>query len=204
MKQIIIFLLLVIIGIMGYNFYRNWQRFHPPNYQYEIPDTIKNSSSESKLLYDYFHAVEALDSYVITQWGDEGIDVRNPGDDGVEELAAVAEYAKKRAKVRFYENQLLNPSPKVKPKEEPSEQEVKEQLIQKMFYSNPSGNRLRLGEQSALVFEIQRLLIRHGDSIRHDGLFRTETYNSLRAFEEKNGLLPDGRLDAITLEYLLK
>lgn len=203
MKQIIIFLLLIIVGIMGYNLYRNYQRFHPPNYQYQVPEGITTMSTDSKLLYDYFHAVEELDAFVITQWGEERIDVRNPDEDDTETQLAVATYAKKKAKVRFYETQLLNPEVNKEPAGEPTEAAIRKQLVAEMFYADPSSNSLRIGERSALVYEIQQLLIDNGDSINHDGLFQTETLNALKAFEEKNGLFPDGKLDALTLQYLL-
>ncbi len=203
MKQIIIFLLLVIVGIMGYNLYRNYQRFNPPNYQYQVPEEISGTTSQSDLLYDYFKAVEELDAFVITQWSEDRIDVRNPKDDDEETMSAVAEYANKKAKVRFYETQLLNPTEEKKEAVTPSEEEKRKALIAEMFNANPGGNSLRLGEQSALVFEIQRILIESGDSIRHDGLFRAETFNSLKSYEEKNGLFPDGKLDAITLDHML-
>jgi hypothetical protein len=73
-----------------------------------------------------------------------------------------------------------------------------------MFYSDPVNNSLRIGDRSALVYEIQRLLISHGEVIQLDGLFNTETFNALKSIEEKNQLFTDGKLDAITLEYLLK
>lgn len=204
MKQIIIFLLLIIVGIMGYNLYRNYQRFNPPNYKYQVPEEISASTSESSVLYEYYRTVEELDAYVITQWSDDGIDVRNPGDDDAEESSAVAEYARKRAKVRFYETQLLNPAKEKQEAKALSEEEKRKLLIAEMFHSNPGGNSLQLGDQNALVYEIQRLLIENGDSIKHDGLFRAETFNALKSYEEKNGLFPDGKLDAMTLNHLLK
>lgn len=204
MKQIIIFLLLIIVGILGYNFYKNYKRFNPPNYQYQIPEEISSNPSESGLLYDYYQAVEELDGYVITQWSTEGVDVRNPGKDGSEVTASIANYAKKKAKVRFYEKQLLQPNKVEEKAKGSSEAEKRKQLVSKLFYVNPNSNSLRLGEKSALVFEIQQLLIENGDSIKRDGLFRAETFTALKNFEEKNGLFPDGKLDVITLQYLLK
>ena len=53
------------------------------------------------------------------------------------------------------------------------------------------------------MYEIRQILIQKGDSIELNGLLNSETFNALKSFEEKNGLLPDGKLDAITLEYLL-
>ena len=73
-----------------------------------------------------------------------------------------------------------------------------------MFYSSPRENTFKLGEKNALVYEVQRILIEKGDTIRHDGLYRLETQTALKNFEENNNLFPDGKLDALTLEALLK
>ncbi|MDC8005179.1 peptidoglycan-binding domain-containing protein [Aureisphaera galaxeae] len=203
MKQIIIFLLLVIIGIMGYNVYSKYKRFSLTEYGYKTPQNLDLSNADQGTLLNYHEAIEAVNGYVITQWSSNKIDVRNPKKDNEATKAAVAEYRKKLAAVSYYETLLRNP--KKEPEKKPlTEAELKKQLILKSFYANPKANELRLGEQNALVYEIQRLLIEKGDSIRHDGLFRTETFNALRSFEEKSGLFPDGKLDAITLDYLLR
>ena len=43
-----------------------------------------------------------------------------------------------------------------------------------------------------------------GYEIPIDGLFRDITFNAVRVFEEKNGLFPDGKIDMLTLEYLVQ
>lgn len=203
MKQIIIVLLIIILGIMGYNVYKKYQRFNPPNYEYQATESIDANHPNKALLLDYYQAVEALNGTVITQWSTNGIDVRNPKDDDKQTLAAVSEYTTKLGFVKYFESQLLN-GPEEKPvKMEFSEEEKKKMLIAEMFHASPATNSFRLGDRGALVYEIQRILIQKGDSIKLDGVFNTETFNALKSFEEKNGLLPDGKLDAITLEYLL-
>ena len=202
MKQIIIFLLVVIVGIMGYNMYTKHQRFNPPQYQYAIPETIDANHANKALLLDYHEAVKALDGYVITQWSANGMDVRNPKKDNEETQAAVAEYNKKLANVEFYESQLLASEVKQEEPKLPSASEERKMLIAELFRAAPNGP--RIGDRNALVYELQGLLISKGDSIKHDGLFRTETFNSLKAFEAKNGLFPDGKLDALTMNYLLQ
>lgn len=202
MKQIIIFLLIVIIGLIGWGQYKKYKRFSLSEYEYKIPEGLENSSDKDLLL-DYFQAVEAVNGYVITQWSAHRIDVRNPKKENAETKAAVTEYRNKLANVKYFEQQLLNPEKIIEP-EVNSDAEKKKELIRAQFFSNTNANALRIGDQNALVFEIQRILIEKGDTIKHDGLFRTETFNALKSFEEKNGLFPDGKLDAITLEYLLK
>ncbi len=202
MKQIIIFLLIVIVGLIGWSQYKKYKRFSLSEYQYKIPDEIENTSDKSLLL-DYLEAVESVNGYVITQWSAHGIDIRNPKKDNDRTRAAVSEYGKRLANVKFYEQQLLNPETKTDPLVI-SEEQRKKELIRSQFFSNTAANSFRIGDQNALVFEIQRILIEEGYPIKHDGLFRAETFNALKSFEEKNGLFPDGKLDALTLEYLLK
>ena len=204
MKQIIIFLLLIIVVIIGYNTFKKHKRFSLENYEYKIPD-LDTSEADKETLLDYYRAVERVNGYVISQWSTEGIDVRNPEDDDETTRAAVTRYRELLADVGYFEKLLTTPEKKpVTTTKPPTEEELRKNLLRKTFYADPSAYSLRIGEQNAIVYEIQHLLIKHGDSIRHDGLFRTETFNSLRQFEEKNGLFPDGKLDAITLEYLLR
>jgi hypothetical protein len=151
MKQIIIFLLVVIVGIMGYNLYKKHQRFNPPNFEYSSSETIDANHPNTELLLDYYQAVEALNGYVITQWSANGIDVRNPEDDNAQTVAAVSEYTKKLGYLKYYESQLLKPVVEQPVAKGPSEVERRNKLVKKLFYADPKGNGLRLGERGALV-----------------------------------------------------
>ncbi len=204
MKQIIIFLLIIIVAIIGFGQYKKHKRFSLSEYEYKVPETIDITNADKGLLLDYYEAVEAVNGYVITQWSSNAIDVKNPDNDDAEDVAAVNEYRKKLANVRFYESQLLNPSGQETIRTVFSEEERKKESIRTAFQTNPDKNSFEIGDYGTLIFEIQGLLNEKGDSILHDGLFKEETFNSLQAFEKKNGLFPDGKLDAITLEYLLK
>lgn len=202
MKKIIIFLLLVIIALITCGQYNKYQRFSLSNYEYRIPETIDVNSADKGLLLDYFEAIEAVNGYIITQWSAHDIDVRNPESDNERTKAAVTEYRKKLANVKFYEQQLLHHK-ESNPVEEISEDEKKKMLIRKQFYNPLVERSMGLGEKRALVFEIQKILIKKGYIIENDGVYRTETQNAIKEFEQMNGLFPDGILDAITLEYLL-
>lgn len=203
MKQIIIVLLIAILGLIGYNTYKKHKRFSLSEYEYKIPDGLNLANADKAVALNYLNAVEAVNGYVITQWSANKIDVRNPKNDKAVTLAAVDVYRAKLANVAYFENLLKQPNKKAKFKKLTVEEE-KKMLIKKYFYANPEANQLRLGDQNALVYEVQRMLNAHGDSIELDGLYRAETLNALKAFEEKNGLFPDGKLDVITLEYLMR
>jgi len=207
MKQIIIILLVIILGVIGYNFYRSWQRFHPPNYEYMISESIDGNHPDKALLLDYHEAVQQLNGYTITQWSVNSVDVRNPGDDDAITMAAASTYNKHLANVKWYEAQLIATLQETEVEElitTPNEVAERNFLTQQLYNNRGYNNDLRLGEKSALVFEVQRLLIAKGEIIQHDGLFRAETFNALQRFETKKGLLADGKLDALTLSYLLK
>ena len=155
------------------------------------------------MLLDYYQAIESVNGYVISQWSANGIDVRNPKKDNERTKAAVSEYGNRLANVKYFEA-LLSSSPAKEKPEKVSEEEQRKQIIRKQFYSNPSQYSLNIGDQNALVYEVQRALIANGHIIEHDGLFRMESFNALKEFEKKSGLFPDGKLDALTLEQLLK
>ncbi len=217
MKQIIIFLLVIIALIIGYGQYKQYKRFTLENYEYKVNDNIDLDYHNKAFLLDYYEAVEALNNYVITQWSANDIDVRSPEDDNKESQEASRIYTKKLANVKFYEDQLLKAS-KLRAEgmtsqdlvlyeqegitvQEKLREEHKAKLL-KMF--NSASNGIKLGDQSAFVYEIQRLLIDKGHDIPLDGVFRNITTEALMAFETKQGLYPDGKLDVFTLDKLLE
>lgn len=204
MKAIIIFLLLIIVGIMGYNFYTTYQRFNPPNYYYTTDNTIPQNPDNKQLLLDYYKAIENLNGYVITQWSANDIDVRNPEDDNDFTTAAVAKYNEKLGVVKYYENQLLKPVVNAQAIEAAGKKAHRKALIEKMFYVNPQKNEFKLGEKSALIYEVQGILNEKGANIKHDGHYRTETQTAIKNFEAENKLFADGKMDALTLEALLQ
>ncbi|MFT5078768.1 MAG: hypothetical protein ACI825_000816 [Planctomycetota bacterium] len=201
MKAIIIFLFAVIIVIMGYHVYDNWQRFNPPNYLYVSSFEIPKDHVDKALLLDYQDAVAKLNGYVITQWSANDIDVRNPESDNAKTVSAVSDYATKIAAVKYYEDQLIvAKSTKVSP----SKDSKKKELIKTMFYISPLQNEFKLGERSAFIFEVQGILIEKGEAIQQDGLYSLGTQSALKKFEADNGLFSDGKMDALTLDALLK
>jgi len=70
-----------------------------------------------------------------------------------------------------------------------------------MFNTSPP---LSLNQSSSFAYELQKLLVNKGHDIRTDGVYHYNTINALVDFEKENGFFPDGRLDALTLDALLK
>lgn len=216
MKQIIIFLLVIILGIIGYSQYQKYQRFSLKNYEYKTSDNIDLDYHDKSTLYNYYEAVEGVNNYIGSQWSISRIDVRSPEDDDAKTKLAVDTYSKKLAKVKYYEAQLEK-SKLLKDKglsnddiklfesegitlkdKQKAEADAK---MKAMFNNNAS---LRLGERNAFIYELQKLLVKKGFDIPIDGVYQSITSNAILDFEAKNNLFPDGKIDLLTLEALLK
>lgn len=216
MKQIIIFLLIIILALIGYGKYSQYKRYNTPEVNYKTDKKIDINYHNQEFLYNYYKAVEELDSYVMLQWTTNGIDVRTPEDDDNQTKIAVETYAKKLAKVNYYEailensfnlkqNGLSNIEVKTIEEEGIDLETFKEQeefaKIKNLY--NPNVN-LYNGEKNAIIYEVQKRLVSLGDSIKIDGVYRIETLNAIKNFETKNNLLADGYLDVLTIDLLFK
>jgi peptidoglycan hydrolase-like protein with peptidoglycan-binding domain len=216
MKQIIIFLLVLIALVIGFGKYSQYMRYSSPEVNYQTDTEIDLAYHHQETLLKYYEAIENLDSYVMLQWSANEIDVRTPEDDDIETKVAVDLYAKKLAKVNYYEA-LLHHSLKLKEKGL-SNKEIKfieengidipkfqRKVISKKIKSLfNSSLKLYNGEKNAIIYEVQKELNKKGDSITIDGVYRIETLNAIKKFEKTNNLLADGYLDALTLEMLFQ
>jgi len=125
-------------------------------------------------------------------------------------------YVKKLAKTKFFEDQLIksaqfkasgmtNQDVKLYEEEgitiDDKKRIEKRNRLFKMF--NDASKSLKINDQSAFVYEIQKLLNAKGHKIPLDGVFRNITSEALKTFEEKSGLYVDGKLDIFTLEKLV-
>lgn len=217
MKQIIIFLLLIIIGIMGYNVYSKYKRFNPPQSEYSTDANIDLNYHDQQVVGDYHRAIARLNGYVVQQWSFNRIDVRAPKKDNAVTQASVAQYNELMAEVKRNEA-LLAESAKLKAAGmtnkqiaarqagtniQPKKANSKEEMLQNWLAKSPEDFNFGVGAQGPLVFEIQRLLNALGGQITHDGIYRLETANAVEAFEKSKGLYEDGRMDPLTANALL-
>lgn len=218
MKQIIIFLLVIILAAIVYGQYKKYKRFSLTEYEYTIPENIDVNYHDHGHVLDYFEAVEELNGYLIMQWSANGIDVRNPANDDTKTTAAVSQYNDKMGKVKYYEA-ILEKSSELKSKGLSNEEIIAAEtnkmsmedrqkaqtksLLKKLFEQNGVSN-LRIGNNGASVFELQKLLAGKGYDIPADGIFKQATFDALRNFESQQNLYPDGQLDVLTLSKLLE
>jgi hypothetical protein len=219
MKQILIIILIVILLIFGYNQYSDYKRFHSPGVDYVSNDSIDLNYHDKNFLLNYYQAIEDLNGYVRLKWVEQDIDVRNPESNNEDVKNAVLGYTKKLGSVKFYEDKLVESS-KLKNqgisnkeiivfeqnglKSKDYNEYLKRKFLIETFKSNPEKYSLKVGDYSSFIFELQKKLVEKGHNIPIDGLFRDITFNAVRSFEEKNGLFPDGKVDLLTLDYLLQ
>ena len=216
MKQIIIFLLIIIVAIIGYGKYSDYKRYTSPEVDYKTEKNIDVNYHNQETVINYYDAIEALDSYIMFQWSANKIDVRTPEDDDVETKTAVEKFAKKLAKVNYFEAILENSSKlkeqgltnkEIKFIEEKGidietyNRRLKSDKIKKLYNSNI---KLYNGSKNAIIYEVQKELNKRGHKIQIDGVYRIETFNAIKNFEEKNNLLADGYLDELTVEMMFQ
>lgn len=161
------------------------------------------TASNAETLLHYHQKVADLDGHVITQWSANSIDVRNPEEDDAATLAARNTYDKLLGEVRFLEQKLQESPPEAVTKPPSKTSDTRYRRIKELFASTPN-NTLRIGSRGALVYELQKLLNAKGSAIPEDGNFQLVTFQALRDFEASKSLYPDGKLDMLTLEYLLE
>ncbi|QOD60891.1 peptidoglycan-binding protein [Polaribacter haliotis] len=220
MKQIIIFLLLIIAFFIGFGKYQQYKRYNTPKLEYKTDKKIDMECHNQDLVFDYFNAIEDLNSWVKLQWTANDIDVVTPEDDDTETKFAVKKYADKLAKVKYYEAKLeksaLLKEKGLSNKEikylEETGTNLKTHLQEQELASYKSrmktlfsdSKKIVSNQKTALIFEVQKLLVKNGFNIAVDGIYRAETSNAIKSFEEINNLFADGKLDILTLDALMR
>ena len=214
MKQLIIFLLLIIAFLIGYGKYSQYKRYNSPNVDYKTDKKIDFQYHNQELVLKYYKAKEDVNSYVMTQWSVNSIDVRTPESDNEETKLAVSKYSDKLATLKYYENKLEESASlkqkglsnkEIKFLEESGlnlksyNKDIAVSKIKSMFNAN---EKMFYGQKSALIYEVQKTLKNKGFEIVLDGVYKIETLNALKDFEEKNNLFADGILDILTLDAL--
>lgn len=218
MKQLIILLLSIILAFIVYDFYKDWERFHPPVSQYQKSDKIDLNYHDPSVIMDYYKAVAALDNFVMMQWTANDIDVRNPEDEDSSTLVALEKYSVKKAEVAFYELKLEQSAvyktqgwsnieiahyENSGTSAQDQKQQEQKKLLNKLYDQEFIASQ-QVGARTTLIFEVQKLLLSHGYQLTTDGVYAQETIVALSDFETKNNLYPDGKIDVLSFSALIK
>lgn len=216
MKQLIILILLIIAFFIGFGKYEQYKRYRSPKVDYKTAKILDLEYHNQELLMDYHKAIENINSYIMTQWSANNIDVRTPEDDNEETKIAVAKYSEKLAQIKYYETKLEKSAilkenglsnKEIQFLEETGtdlktfQRNLEIDKIKSMF---DDKQKLSYGQTSALIFEVQKKLVTNGFDITIDGIYKAETIIAIKSFEENNNLFADGFLDILTLDLLFK
>ena len=174
MKQLIIFLLLIIAFLIGYGKYNQYKRYNSPNVDYKTDKKLDFEYHNQEMIINYHKAIEDINSYVMTQWTANDIDVRTPENEDDETKLAVANYAKKLATIKYYESKLEKSAilkgkglsnKDIKYLEETGtdlkthQKTLAINKIKSMFNAN---EKMIYGQKSALIYEVQKKLLANG------------------------------------------
>lgn len=211
MKQIIILLLVIILGFVIYDFYKDYTRFNGPDSTYKSQKNIDPNYHDKTIVLEYQNAVADLDNYTKMQWSVNDIDLLAPEINDAETKMALKEYAQKKGLVKQYESILVN-SAVLKSKgldneaikaQENGEPSRSNKIVSQMFNSLPGGY-IPIGSKGAAVYELQKLLVNAGNNIPLDGIYSVITMQAVKKFEANNNLFADGVTDPLTLYKLLE
>ena len=73
-----------------------------------------------------------------------------------------------------------------------------------MAFQLLNGKKIIKGQEDTSVWEMQKLLIAKGFSLKLDGVYNDETMTAVKEFQQKNALYPSGMADETTINLLLK
>ena len=210
MKNIAILLSVVALVVIAYVQFKKHRRFSPPNeYDYVAKtDQIDANYHNQLLVTEYFETCYKIGNFARQTWYNEDIDVLTEDREVPQSTNATATYTRLRTRVgaleiRFKESKRLkslgfdNSAIKIIEEKGLSEKNfVAFQLL--------NGKKIIKGQDDATVWELQKLLIAKGLSVKLDGVYNDETMNAIKEFQQKNTLYPSGIADETTINLLLK
>lgn len=209
MKKLAWILVIILLLVIAFFLFRNYQRFHPgTDYDYQISSEIDTQYHDPRVVLDYYETAHQVGTFARSVWRSEGIDVRFPDAKDFEETEAARRYEQLLATAQFLENQLE--SSQLLKVQGFSNADIKELEAtglapeQLTLYRQTGPLPLKKGDQGAGVIQVQKLLVDQGFTLPVDGIFVDQTETALRQFQAQNGLVPTGMADAFTLQKLIK
>ncbi len=211
MKRILTIAVIAFLVIFGYSKYREIQRFKAPSqYDYEISEEIDVNYHDPATLSTYYKKANEIGSFARSVWSSERVDVLYPNKQDQMELLMAKEYQDLIAEVQQLEGSLKQ-SAQLKSQGfdnlDIRRMEVNGMGAQQYQYEQSIGNaevELNIGDNGQLVYMVQRYLGNLGYEIILDGIYKEQTSEAVVKFQEKQGLLPSGIVDAITLRRLYR
>ncbi|MEO0471410.1 MAG: peptidoglycan-binding domain-containing protein [Bacteroidota bacterium] len=210
MKRLFYLICIICLPLILWFQWEKYQRFHPPvAYQYEASAAIDAHYHDQEKVAQYQKLILQIEHQARHCWFEEKIDVRHASAEAPGSAPCVERYLSLQQRTQQIE-QLLVQSAQWK------KQGLTNADIKRLEAENISPAELRfiqltetktyarLEDRGALVYQIQKRLEDKGYELLVDGLFRQETEDRIKTFQEKEGLFPSGYVDQETLTALMK
>ncbi len=210
MKNIAILLSVVALVVIAYVQFKKHRRFSPPNeYDYVAKtDQIDANYHNQTLVTEYFETCYKIGNFARQTWYNEDIDVLTEDREIPQSANATATYTRLRTRTSALEARLRE-SKRLKSLgfNNDAIKIIEEKGLSEKNYATfmlLNGKKIIKGQEDSSVWELQKLLIARGFSIKLDGVYNDETTDAVKSFQQKNMLYPSGIADEVTISLLLK
>lgn len=201
-----LFYLVCIIGLplIGFFQYDNYRRHHPESvYAYPVSDSIDNDYHDPDKVLRYYQLTEEIGAYGRYCYKEHGVDVLRADNTDPEAGPLATRYQQLVAAARHLESKLEHSA-------ELKAQGLHNEAIfaqeQGLTFSSMDANEdqvlARINDQGPIIEAVQQKLAEKGMQLLVDGLFRAETEQKIREFQQQVGLTPTGLLDIKTFRQL--
>jgi len=196
MKKVLLIILVVCLAIIAYSTYMRYHKINSPGYSYSIPDSIDINYHDQAVMNNYFQKAKELESYVRTIWYNHGMDVTHIDEKSPESVKYGKYFTTLSAQVAFLERKL-KASYLLKSKGFSNEQimSMEAQGVSEIGWELAELVKVKYGERSQYVWDLQKKLISKGYDIPLDGYFREETLKAVSDFEKSVGMYSSGSIN---------
>lgn len=210
MKRILFLLILIMLGTIGYNQYRQIRKFSPPNdYDYEAKTkAIDINYYDMQAVERYFELCYEVGRFARQAWYNHSIDVRFPDESNPQSIQASLHYNQLYKELQLLEARLIQ-SKQLKKQgfDNKAIRYIEEHGIAPQLYRAHrllNGKALRRGDEGEAVWHIQKLISRKLQPIRIDGIFNQETEEAVKTLQTQWGMYPSGVVDVDFAHKLLQ
>lgn len=209
MKKLLIIIIIITLPLIAFFQYSNYRRYHPPvNYDYPVSSEIDLGYHDQAVLKEYYQNAIEIGQLARTLWFNEGIDIRFPDMDDSLSLNYAAYYTQLQSRNQWIEARLITS----KQKRDSGWSSYEIRLLETGYPPEIMALRkeslkfagLSIGDVTEEVRDIQVLLNDQGYIVNIDGVFGETTFDSVKSFQRKNGLLSTGVMDFETFRLLKK
>lgn len=214
MKRVFTSLLLVLLCVNAWLFWRADRRYNSPSaYSYITSASVDRLYYDQNAVLKYFELAEQIGSFARLKWFNEDIDVFHVEEGDIEAKEAADYYQEMLRQVKEIEQRLIV-SANLKSKgftnneifqiEKVGESEFQKQKVLNDFVQTKNQIFVQRGDVGEVVVSLQQKLVSMGYRMPQDGKFGFETELGLRNFQKEHNLSETGKLDMKSAKKILE